>query len=149
MRKIALFIVLLAGYSCAPKSSNEENTLAGISDPEVMKFAITGKTLYENYCGNCHQSDGVGLGKLIPPLKDSDYFKASLHRSVWIMKYGQTGEIEVNGQKYNQPMPASPKLTPLDIAQISTYLYNIWGMEEGVITSSDIEKLLGERPEGY
>jgi hypothetical protein len=55
----------------------------------------------------------------------------------------------VNGEKYNQAMPANPNLKPLEIAQISTYLYNIWGMNEGVIVSSDVEKYLKNAPENY
>lgn len=146
MKNLISLTFLLLFIACAPKSSNEENTLAKISDPEVMKYAIAGKTLYENHCGNCHQSNGEGLGNLIPPIKNSDYFKASIHRSIWIMKYGQKGEIKVNGKIYNQEMPASPKLTPLELAQISTYLFNIWGLEEGKITSSDVEKYLKTKP---
>lgn len=145
MRK--LLIVLLVAVSCSPKSTNEENTLAQIADAEVMKYAVDGKTIYENHCGNCHQHDGTGVGNLIPPLRDADYFQASIHRTVWIMKHGQEGEIIVNGQVYNQAMPASPKLTPLEISQISTYLYNIWGMNEGKITSQQVEKYLMEKPE--
>tara|TARA_R110002020_G_scaffold313507_1_gene528739 strand:- start:41 stop:256 length:216 start_codon:yes stop_codon:yes gene_type:complete len=69
-----------------------------------------------------------------------------VHRTVWIIKHGQEGEIVVNGQVYNQPMPASPQLTPLEISQISTYLYNIWGMNKGKITSKEVEKYLQEKP---
>lgn len=140
-------IILLFAIACSPKNSKEENTLSQIEDSEVMKYAVEGKTIYENHCGNCHQNDGLGLGKLIPPINNSDYFKESVHRSIWIMKYGQEGEIVVNGEVYNQPMPASPKLTPLEISQISTYLYNIWGMSEGKITSKQVEKYLEEKPE--
>lgn len=149
MKILVGFAIIFMTLSCAPKSSNETNTLAQIRDPEVMKFAIPGKKLYESYCGNCHQNDGKGLGKLIPPLQDSDYFKASIHRTVWIIRHGQQGEILVNGEKYNQAMPANPNLKPLEIAQITTYLYNIWGMNEGVISSSDIEKFLKSEPENY
>jgi len=149
MRFFVIFVCVFATFSCAPKSSNDENALAQISDPEVMQFAIPGKALYENYCANCHQSDGGGLGKLIPPLREADYFKASVHRTVWIIRHGQKGEILVNGEKYNQAMPANPNLKPLEIAQITTYLYNIWGMNEGVITSSDIEGHLKTKPENY
>lgn len=144
---IVLFLLTLLG-SCSPKASSEENTLAQISDPEVMKFAVNGKRLYENYCGNCHQPDGRGLGKLIPPLRNSDYFKASVHRSIWIMRNGQQGEIVVNEETYNQAMPANPQLKPLEIAQISTYLYNIWGLNEGVISASAVEDYLKKVPDG-
>ena len=149
MRKLVLSTSLLLALSCAPKASNEENTLAQISNPEVMQYAIPGKVLYESHCANCHQSDGRGLGKLIPPIRDADYFKASIPRTAWIIRYGQNGEITVNGEKYNQAMPPNPNLKPLDIAQITTYLYNIWGMEEGVITGSEMEKILKTKPEGY
>jgi len=144
--KNILFFVLLA-FSCAPKSSDKENTLAQIDNSEVMQYAVIGKTIYENHCGNCHQEDGRGLGKLIPPLRDSDYLKASVHRAVWIMKHGQEGKIIVNDQEYNQAMPANPTLTPLEISQISTYLYNIWGLKEGVISPNQVQEYLNEEPE--
>lgn len=141
-----LLVYLVLFWSCAPKSSEKDNYLAEISNPEVMQYAIPGKTLYENHCANCHQADGLGLGKLIPPLRDADYFKASKHRSIWIMRHGQQGEILVNGTIYNQAMPANSSLKPLEIAQIATYLYNIWGMEEGVISSAEVEGYLKKKP---
>ena len=142
----ALLIFGLFSTSCAPKASSEANNLAQISDPEVLQFAIPGKELYENYCANCNQKDGTGLGKLIPPLRDADYFKADMHRSIWIMKHGKAGEILVNGQVYNQAMPANPNLSPLELAQIATYLYNSWGMSEGVIDAPQIEQYLKNPP---
>jgi mono/diheme cytochrome c family protein len=132
--------------NCAPKPSSEEATLASISDPEIMKYAIPGKVLYENNCANCHQSDGKGLGKLIPPLKGADYFEENIQRTIWIIRHGQKGEITVNGEIYNQAMPGNPTLTPLDIAQITTYLYNIWGNSKGVISSSKVEEYISTAP---
>ena len=147
MRHLAIVIFLgLLTASCAPKASSEANSLAQISDAEVLQFAIPGKELYENYCANCHQKDGTGLGKLIPPLRNSDYFKADIHRTVWIMKHGIAGEIVVNGQVYNQAMPANPNLSPLELAQIATYLYNSWGMTEGVINAPRVEQYLRTPP---
>lgn len=136
-----LFLLLL--YSCQGNSSNnKENTLASIKDTKVLQYAIEGKILYENYCANCHQKDGVGLGKLIPPLFESDYMLEDIGRTARIIKYGQNGEIIVNGQIYNQAMPANSKLTNLEIAQIMTYIYNIWGSKQGVIDANMVERYL-------
>jgi hypothetical protein len=44
-------------------------------------------------------------------------------------------------------MPANPSLKPLEIAQIATYLYNSWGMQEGVIDAPRVEKYLRTPPE--
>jgi mono/diheme cytochrome c family protein len=143
---LPLIFLGIVTVSCSPKASTKENNLAQISDAKVLQFAIPGKELYENYCANCHQKDGSGLGKLIPPLRDADYFKADIHRSIWIMKHGKEGEILVNGQVYNQAMPANPNLSPLDLAQIATYLYNSWGMNEGVIDAPRVEQYLKNPP---
>ena len=115
--------------SCNPKNSKDENTLASIKDTKVLQYAIEGKTLYENYCANCHQKDGKGLGKLIPPLFESDYMNE---------------DIGVNGQVYNENMPANGQLTNMEIARIMTYIYNIWGNEEGVIDANKVEYFLNQ-----
>ncbi len=147
MRVIVLpLIFVLIIVSCTPKVSSEQTNLAQISDAKVLQYAIPGKELYETYCANCHQKEGTGLGKLIPPLREADYFKASIHRSIWIMRNGKKGPIVVNGQEYNQPMPANPNLKPLEIAQIATYLYNSWGMREGVIDAPRVENYLKNPP---
>ena len=138
------FIFVFFFMACDPKTASKENTLAGISDTKVLQYAIEGKILYENYCANCHQKDGTGLGKLIPPLFESDYMLEDMGRTARIIKYGQEGEIKVNGQIYNQAMPANPKLTNLEIAQIMSYLYNIWGSKKGVIDANTVGDYLSK-----
>lgn len=144
MKVSLLFLAFLAFscISCNPKNSKDENTLASIKDTKVLQYAIEGKTLYENYCANCHQKDGKGLGKLIPALFESDYMNEDIGRTAKIIKYGQSGEIVVNGQIYNENMPANGQLTNMEIARIMTYIYNIWGNEEGVIDANKVEYFL-------
>lgn len=143
MREVFLYL-LFAGFliSCSANNDKKQGTLADITDTKVLQYAIQGKILYEQHCANCHQKDGSGLGRLIPPIKNSDYFLEDKGRIARIIKYGQTGAITVNGIEYNEAMPANPKLTDLEIAQLMTYLYNIWGAEEGVIDASQVGKFL-------
>jgi mono/diheme cytochrome c family protein len=145
MKEALIFLVLgiLLG-ACSSKDQNKEGTLADITDTKVLQLAIQGKILYEKHCANCHQKDGSGLGKLIPPIKGSDYFLSDKARTAKIIKYGQNGPITVNGVGYDEVMPANPKLTDLEIAQLMTYLYNIWGAEEGVIDASTVGKFLND-----
>lgn len=132
-------------FSCSPEKDKIERDLSDIKDAKILQYAIEGKILYENYCANCHQNDGTGLGKLIPPLKGSDYLKEDIGRTVSIIKNGLKGEILVNGQVYNQPMPANSHLTNMEIAQITTYIYNIWGNEEGIIDANRVNLYLEEK----
>lgn len=137
-----LAFVILCFCACKPKSSNPENTLSTITDTKVLQYAIEGKALYETNCANCHQKNGTGLGKLIPPIFQSDYFLEDIPRTAKIIKNGQKGEIKVNGVIYNQEMPGNPQLTNIEIAHIMTYLYNIWGNEIGVISPKMVEEYL-------
>lgn len=99
---------------------------------------VQGKKLYETYCSNCHQTDGKGFAKLYPPLAGADYLLDNLPAAACIIKNGMEGELEVNGVTYNQMMPANQSLTPLEIAEILTYISNSWGNESGLSNARDV-----------
>ncbi|MFD2037228.1 c-type cytochrome [Belliella marina] len=142
--RITLFALISIAIftSCAADKEKHERGLSEIKDTKVLQYAIEGKILYENYCGNCHQNDGTGLGKFIPPLNGSDYMENDIGKTVRIIKNGLKGEIMVNGVSYNQPMPANPHLTNMEIAKIVTYIYNIWGNEAGVVDGNQVADYL-------
>jgi hypothetical protein len=68
---------------------------------------------------------------LYPPIAGSDYL-ANKNAVICLIRYGQQGPIVVNGKRYNRPMPAQPKLSDLEIAELTTYIYNEWGSETNV-----------------
>ncbi len=114
---------------------------------EKMKqeqYYIGGKEIYEKNCANCHQIDGKGLQNLYPPIAGSDFLKDK-SKVILLIKNGISGEIVVNGKKYNQPMPANNQLQNLDIAEVVTYIYNEWNVEDKVTTTEEVEKVLNKR----
>lgn len=136
------FIVFFIGFYAGCNSDKDENNLNSIKDLKTKQYAIAGRELYLIHCANCHQIDGSGLGLVIPPLKDADYLKEDLARSVRIIRYGQKGEIIVNGATYNQPMPANPHLKPIEVAQIATYIHTRWGNGEQLISIDSVNVYL-------
>lgn len=135
-------VLLVMTSGCKTEPDKSGNSLAHITDTKVMQYALEGKILYGQHCANCHKEDGKGLGKLIPPLNPSDYMLADIGRTVRLIKNGMEGEIMVNEISYNQAMPGNPKLTNIEIAQITTYVYNIWGNEKGLVTIQQVEAFL-------
>ena len=83
--------------------------------------------------------DGSGLGSLIPPLKNSDYLFNNTPGSIRSIKYGLKGPIEVNGIKYNQPMPGNPNLTNIEIQELMIYITNAWDNPGKKLSLADIE----------
>src|SRR5690606_30527004 len=139
----ALPILLGACFACGNKKvEQQELSIKDIDDLKTRQYAVHGKVLYDQLCANCHQDDGSGLGKLIPPLAGADYMKEDIGRTIRIIKWGLNEEIMVNGVLYNQPMPPNPQLTPLEISEIATYIYNVWGHNEGLVSPGVVREHL-------
>lgn len=114
-------------------------------DAETVKLQVyisEGQRLYEQKCANCHQRDGTGLRKLIPPLAGADYLIKYKSNLACIVKYGLTGEIEVNGQKYNLSMPTNEGLSDRHIAQILTYINNKWAGSQERVKDEEVKERL-------
>ncbi|WP_040497600.1 c-type cytochrome [Fulvivirga imtechensis] len=132
---------LVVFCSCSGKGG-ETKALSHTEKVKLEQYMVAGQQLYMQHCSACHQAEGQGLAKLFPPLKNSDYLNDNVEGVVCVIKNGLSGEIVVNGVTYNQPMPALPQLTSLEIAEIATYLYNSWGRSEGVINVKEVEEML-------
>jgi len=84
-----------------------------------------GKMIYEDFCIQCHLSNGEGLEKVYPPLNNSDYLLKNIDKSIYSIKYGLKGEIIVNGIKYNGVM-INQGLDDEEIADVMNYITNTW-----------------------
>jgi len=143
LKLIFVSLAMLLLYACGGtgEKSDNENVQSRLTTDDLKMFAV-GQQLYKRYCINCHMENGEGLGKLIPPLKNSDYLLNDVLRSSRVIKYGLKGPIEINGQSYNQPMPANPDLTPFEILELLVYISNAWGNESDVLSLEEIENHL-------
>jgi nitrite reductase (NO-forming) len=104
---------------------------------EQMEF---GKQAYMQTCFACHQAEGQGVPNAFPPLAKSDYLNADVDRAIGAVLNGLTGEITVNGEKYNSVMTRQ-MLSPDEIANVLTYVYNSWGNSGKVITKEMVLKV--------
>ncbi|MBE7176236.1 MAG: cytochrome c [Mucilaginibacter polytrichastri] len=105
---------------------------------EYQRYYSLGKNLYGVHCQNCHGEKGEGLAGLYPPLSDTTFLRKN-HDSLacWISK-GLEKEIVINGKKYRAKMPADSDTSPIEIAQIVTYITNSFGNSQGF---TDVDKV--------
>ncbi|WP_073096789.1 copper-containing nitrite reductase [Cyclobacterium lianum] len=118
-----------------PKSELEIEAPTDLSKADRIE---AGKKLYMQACFACHQSNGEGVPNAFPPLAQSDYLNADVNRSIDALLYGLSGEIEVNGKKYNSIMPAQ-QLSNEEVANVLTYVYNSWN-NNGNLVSPEMVK---------
>lgn len=92
------------------------------------QYFVEGQQLYITHCSNCHQTDGKGMSALYPPIAGSSVV-ADKARMACIILNGMRDTIIVNGKQFNRPMPANPKLTEIEIAEIVSFVSMKWGKD--------------------
>jgi nitrite reductase (NO-forming) len=120
-----------------PNGSKKEpkEEMKALSLEERMTF---GKDKYIATCSACHQANGQGIEGAFPPLAKSDYLNADVDRAIDIVLHGKTGEITVNGKKYNSVMTAQA-LSDEEVANVLTYVYNSWGNSKKEVTPAMVQ----------
>lgn len=109
--------------------------------PDLTTSVAAGESIYRKKCASCHGKDGLGKGKRIPPLANSDYLENNLEASVRGVLFGQEGEIRVNGIVYDKKMRAI-KLTDEEVANVMNYVRNSWGNKnDKVVRANDITRI--------
>jgi mono/diheme cytochrome c family protein len=106
---------------------------------EYYRYYSAGAAVYQNHCQNCHGDKGQGLAALIPPLTDTAYLKTNKKYLACCLKNGLDGKITVNHIAFDGKMPAT-ELSPIEIAQVLTYVTNSFGNKAGLMSTDDVER---------
>ena len=99
----------------------------------------TGRRLFGTVCLPCHQANGQGVPDRFPPLAASDFLNADKTRAVATLLNGRTGEITVNGRKYNGAMPRLP-FDDAQIASVLTFVYGSFGNSGQDVSPDDVKR---------
>ena len=99
-----------------------------------------GKIVYNSQCVVCHQEKGEGVKDVYPPLAKSDYLMADKARSIAIVVNGASGEITVNGVKYDGEM-LSADLRDQEVSDALNYVRNSWGNKGDAVKPEEITPL--------
>jgi mono/diheme cytochrome c family protein len=132
-----------------PYTSTEQLEVYQPKSGEAAALA-RGKQVYENVCGICHATDGMGKPGQAPQLVASDLVIAKgFNRLAHIPLVGLTGPIQVAGKDWNLSMAAmGAALTDDDLAAVLTYIRTSWGNKAGAVTGDDVKKVRAALPKG-
>ena len=101
---------------------------------------VRGKEVYTSFCMNCHMENGEGQPNVYPPLAKADVLIKQPKKAIGNILVGLTGEITVNGKKYNVDMPAQNYLTDQQIADVINYVCNSWGNKTKTVITLEMVK---------
>jgi mono/diheme cytochrome c family protein/glucose/arabinose dehydrogenase len=123
-----------------PKAA--EVSLTQLDEKAMVQFA-NGRQKYLNTCAGCHGMDGLGIGRMGPPLAHSEWVTGDEVRLSLIILHGMEGPLEISGKQYDAPdilpiMPAHATLDDASIAAILTYIRNEWGNQAAPVTGRTV-----------
>jgi mono/diheme cytochrome c family protein len=99
-----------------------------------------GKTVYENVCALCHNTDGNGKPGQAPPFVGSEWVTGSPTRMIHIPLTGLSGPLSVAGKEWNLAMPAmGAALSDEDLAATLTYIRATFGNKASAISSDQVK----------
>ncbi|GAL71274.1 c-type cytochrome [Jejuia pallidilutea] len=126
-------------FLCAILSGLATFITLTVSQQDQLQESISrGQEIYSDFCVTCHMPNGEGVKHTFPPLAKSDYLKNNREASIRGIKYGQQGEITVNGIIYNGKM-APMGLDDEEIADVMNFINNSWGnSNKNIVTTEEV-----------
>ncbi|MBD2703784.1 cytochrome c [Spirosoma sp. BT702] len=98
----------------------------------------SGQVIYEQHCLTCHQVNGSGVPNLNPPLRNTDWVNGDKNRLINVVLKGLQGQ-EIEGDMYDNAMPAHDFLTDPQIADVLTYIRSSFGNKAGAVTAEEVK----------
>lgn len=133
MNKVIVTVLLSTLiFSCNNSEDKKEAIKIGnvkISNPaqtDLEKSIERGSEVYQNFCVQCHLPTGKGVPNNFPPLAGSNWLTEKRTESIHSVKFGQRGEIVVNGVTYDGIMTPMG-LSDEEVADVLNYVMNSWG----------------------
>jgi mono/diheme cytochrome c family protein len=110
-----------------------------VSPPSQAQMA-NGEKIYRGACIACHELDGTGAPRIYPPLPGNANLQSADPSSTLRIILDGAESVTTPRAPNKGSMPAYPKLSDQDIADVTTYMRNSWGNAAPAVTAEEVAK---------
>lgn len=142
MKQALILLFLLTSTALFAQSKKPKQTTRSIvtgakSGSVVAAQVQPGAAIYKQYCLTCHQVNGSGVPGLNPPLRGIDWVNGDKARLINVLLNGlQNAEVE--GEAYDNVMPAHDFLTDVQIADVLTYIRSNFTNKADAVSADEV-----------
>lgn len=143
MRKIILCLGVITLLSACGQSAKKDRSKQ-IKEPtsvNTIKQTSAGELAYKKNCQSCHQRNLGGIPGMYPPLVENAAVAGDKEALIKIILNGMSGEIEVNGIKYNGVMASYRNLPDAEIAAVLSYIRTGFNNNADGVTAAEVKAL--------
>lgn len=134
--KSVLALLLCLSFSVAVAQTKK--TVAKPTAKPATAVKSQGQLIYEQNCLTCHQANGSGVPNLNPPLRGTDWVLGDKTRLINVLLKGLQGQ-EIEGDMYDNAMPAHDFLDDTQIADVLTYIRSNFGNKAEAVTADEVK----------
>ena len=141
MKIILNFVAWLCvsvGYAQSPKPAAKPD-----SKTTVAAIKQSGQVIFEQNCLTCHQANGSGVPNLNPPLRGTEWVVGDKTRLINVLLKGLQGQ-EIDGEMYDNAMPAHDFLDDAQIADVLTYIRSNFGNKADAVKAEEVRAVRGK-----
>ena len=139
MEKLKTLLTLFAFLSLSVAVAQTKKPVAKAKTKLVAVVTkAPGQLIYEQNCLTCHQANGSGVPNLNPPLRGIDWVLGDKTRLINVLLKGLQGQ-EIEGDMYDNAMPAHDFLTDPQIADVLTYIRSSFGNKADAVTADEVK----------
>ncbi|WP_338827383.1 cytochrome c [Bradyrhizobium sp. 27S5] len=117
---------------------------AGAPEPAVTPPSpaqmSNGERIYRGACIACHELDGSGAPRIYPPLPGNANLQSANPASTLRIILDGAQTVTTPRAPNAGSMPAYPKLTDQEVADVATYIRNAWGNAAPAVTADEVAK---------
>jgi mono/diheme cytochrome c family protein len=110
-----------------------------VSPPSPAQMA-GGEKIYKGACIACHETDGSGAPRIYPPLPGNANLQSADPSSTLRIILDGAQTVTTPRAPNKGSMPAYPKLSDQEIADVTTYIRNAWGNAAPAVTAAEVAK---------
>ena len=108
-----------------------------VSSPPPAQMA-DGEKIYRGACVACHELDGSSAPRIYPPLPGNANLQSADPSSTLRIILDGAESVTTPRAPNKGSMPAYPKLSDQDIADVATYIRNSWGNAAPAVTAREV-----------
>jgi mono/diheme cytochrome c family protein len=108
-----------------------------VSPPPPPQMA-NGEKIYRGACVACHELDGSSAPRIYPPLPGNANLQSADPSSTLRIILDGAESVTTPRAPNKGSMPAYPKLSDQDIADVATYIRNSWGNAAPAVTAREV-----------
>jgi mono/diheme cytochrome c family protein len=135
-----IFAVLIFFLTWVPGFLVAQSNHCAVKKSPFRISMDSGKVVYAGQCMICHQADGMGVSNMNPPLTGKQV-SGEKTKLITIVISGLATHQEIEGQSFQNAMPANPDMKDVEISNVLTYIRNSFGNKASSVKVSEVKSV--------